>query len=410
MKNKGMTLVELLVAMTIGLGITLAVSSVLIASENHKRTTTSTNDAQQTGSYGFYALDKALRGAGSGIAESAFPTDVGVLGCHLNAGTLFPRAAANPFPPPFVGFLAGVTNTLNVTPVLIGQHQSQDGVSDVIMVMGGSGSAGGVSRQITGGGSGTTATLDNIVGFTDNGANPSNDLVLVSQSGVPDCLMEQVTTLTPPTPTLTFGGIYSTATASSTTMAALAASTSSYVTPIGNAAANNIQFMLFGVDDNRTLYSYDLLQNLKVWAGVGADSAQAIADGVVQMNALYGIDTNGNGKQDAWAAPGAPSNPSWDINTVMNSPTKMKQIVSVRIALVVRGQYYDLNGGTAAAPIPVSPPTLTIFNGLNNGPNFIGGTSLKQTINLNVTERQFRYRVFEFTVPLRNMLILAGGP
>ena len=40
-----MTLVELLVAMTIGLGITLAVTSVLIASENHKRTTTSTNDA-----------------------------------------------------------------------------------------------------------------------------------------------------------------------------------------------------------------------------------------------------------------------------------------------------------------------------------------------------------------------------
>jgi len=70
MKQKGMTLVELMVALTIGLGITLAISSVLIASENHKRTTTSTNDAQQTGSYSFYALDKALRGAGSGIAES----------------------------------------------------------------------------------------------------------------------------------------------------------------------------------------------------------------------------------------------------------------------------------------------------------------------------------------------------
>jgi type IV pilus assembly protein PilW len=95
MKQKGMTLVELMVAMTIGLGITLAISSVLIASENHKRVTTSTNDAQQTGSYGYYALDRALRGAGSAIAGSAFPSDVGVMGCHLNvtnsSGTILPR-------------------------------------------------------------------------------------------------------------------------------------------------------------------------------------------------------------------------------------------------------------------------------------------------------------------------------
>ncbi len=141
-------------------------------------------------------------------------------------------------------------------------------------------------------------------------------------------------------------------------MASLAANTASYITPIGNAGANNVQFMLFGVDNNRTLYSYDLLQNLKLVGGAGGDSAQAIADGIVQMNALYGIDTNGDGIQDAWAGPG---DPGWDINTLMNSPAKMKQIVSVRVALVVRGQYYDLNGGTAAVPIPVSPPTLTIF-------------------------------------------------
>ena len=397
MKQKGITLIELMVALTIGLGITLAISSVLIASENHKRATTSTNDAQQTGSYGFYALDKALRGAGSGIAESAFPTDVGVLGCHLNAGTIFPRAT--PFPQPFATFLLGATNPLIVAPVLIGKNQSQDGVSDVIMVMGGSGSAGGVSRQITGGGSATTATLDNTVGFANN------DLVLVSQSGVADCLMEQVTALIPPTPTLNFGGVYDAATGGTTSMAALATSTSSFVTPIGNAAANNVQFMLFGLDNNRTLYSYDLLQNVKVWGGAGGDTAQAIADGVVQMNALYGIDTTGAGIQNAWAGPG---DPGWDINTVMNSPTKMKQILSVRIALVVRGEYYDTTRKADGTPIPVSPPTLTIFNGLKNGPGGTGA-SLAQPINLSATDQQFRYRIFEFTVPLRNMLLLAGA-
>jgi len=401
MKHKGMTLIELMVAMTIGLGITLAITSVLIASENHKRTTTSTNDAQQTGTYAYYALDKVLRGAGSALAGSAFPIDVGVLGCHLNAsaaGTvIFPRTT--PFPQPFANFLLGATNPLNVAPVLIGRQQSQDGVSDVIMVMGGSGSAGGVSRQITGGGTATNATLDNTVGFAQN------DLLLVSQGGVADCLLEQVHTFT--TPTLGFAAtdIYYTATGGTTSMATLAGSTASYVTPLGNADANSVQFMLFGIDLNRTLYSYDLLRNMEKYLSTGGDSAQAIADGVVQMNALYGLDTNGDGIQDAWAAPGGTTDPTWDANTVMTSPTKMRQIVSVRIALVMRGEYYDTKRKPDGTPIPVSPATLTIFNNLVNG----GGASLSQPINLSPTEQQFRYRVFEFTVPLRNMLLLAGA-
>jgi type IV pilus assembly protein PilW len=387
--SKGMTLIELMVAMTIGLGITLAITSVMIAGENHRRTTTSTNDAQQTGTFGYYALDKSLRGAGSGIAESAFPSDVGVLGCHLNVGAILGVPALPAFPAPFAGFLGGAAGSLRVAPVLIGKNQSQGG-SDVLMVMGGSGSAGGVSRQITGLGSASTAILDNTVGFA------AGDLVLVSHSGVTDCLMGQVDTIT--APTLNFAGNYNTTTATTTNMATLTASTSSYVTPLGNSNANNIEFMLFGVDSQRTLYSYDLLQNLHLVGGAAAETPQAIADGVVQLNALYGVDTNGDGIQDAWAGPG---DLGWDINTVMNSPAKMRQIVSVRVALVVRGEYYDKNNGKA-----VSQPTITIFSGLANSVP----ASLSQTINLSLLDQQYRYRVFEFTVPLRNMLILAGAP
>ena len=378
-----MTLIELLVAMAIGLGITLAVSSLLVSSENHKRTTTSTNDAEQTGAYAFYALDKVLRGAGSAIAESAYPSDRGVLGCKLNAAAIFPRTT--PFPAPFAGFLPGATATLTVAPLLIAQNQSAAG-SDVLVVMGGSGAAGGVSRQVSGGGSATTLTLDNTVGFLNN------DLALVSQSGVVDCLLEEVSAVA--TPTLTLAGTYYTANGTTTNLASLATSTATYVTPIGNAQSNNIQFMLFGVGADRTLYSYDLLQNLNLVGGSGGDVAQSIADGVDQLHALYGVDTNGDGIQDAWAGPG---DPTWDITTVMASPAQMRQIISVRIALVVRGEYYDKN--------VVSPTALTWFNGLVNA----GGTSLQQTLNLSVNDQHYRYRVFEFTVPLRNMLLLAGA-
>lgn len=383
-----MTLIELMVALVIGLGVTLAVTTLLIAGENHKRTTTSTNDAEQTGAYAFNALDGVLRGAGSGFAESAYPSpDAGVLGCKLNAGTILPAAAA--FPAPFGSFLGAAYSNLRVAPLLIAQNQSPDGFSDVLAVMGGSGAAGGVSRQVTGSGSSTAVILDNSVGFV------ANDLFLVSQNGTPDCLLEEVASISAPTLNLVSTQPYYTA-GTTTTLSTLSASTASFVTPLGNAAANNLQFELIGVDANHTLYSYDLLQNLSLVQSPGtADAAQAIADGVYQMHAIYGIDTNGDGIQDTWAGPG---DANYDINTVMTTPATMRKIIAVRVALVLRGEYYDKN--------TASPATLTLFSGLTNG----GGTSLQQNVTISANDQHYRYRVFEFTVPLRNMILLAGGP
>ena len=385
---RGMTLIELLVAMAIGVGVTLTVSSMVVVGENHRRTTTSTNDAEQTGSYAAYALDRVLRSAGSGFADSAYPIDRGVLGCKLNAAALLPRAAA--FPAPFsTNFLAGNTANLRVAPLLIAQNQSDDGRSDVLVVMNGSGSAGGVPRQITIPSAAPSLSLDNTVGFA------INDLALVSQSGTADCLLEQISAVA--SPTLTVGGTYFTAGAI-TPLTALAASTATYITPLGNAAANNVQFQLLTVDSNRTLDTYDLLQNLSLVQGSGAlDAVQAVADGVDQMHALYGLDTNGDGLQDTWVSPGAAG---YDINTVMTTPATMRQIISVRVALVVRGEYYDKN--------LASPPTLTLFGGLTDA---AGNPlpALAQVVNLSANDQHYRYRVFEFTVPLRNMLLLAGG-
>jgi type IV pilus assembly protein PilW len=211
---------------------------------------------------------------------------------------------------------------------------------------------------------------------------------------VTDCLTEEVGTIT--APTLNVGGTtYYTATGTATTLATLSGSTSTYVTPLGNAAANNVQFTLFGVGTDNTLYSYDLLQNQALAQGSGGNVSEAITDGVVQMNAIYGIQSpTAPATLGAWAGPG---DAGYDINTVMTTPATMESIIAVRVALVVRGEYYDKN--------PVSPATLTIFGGYVNA----GGTSLAKNINLNATQQHYRYRIFEFTVPLRNMLLLAGA-
>ncbi len=398
--QRGMTMIELLVAMAIGVTVTLAVSTLLVASENQKRITTSTNDADQTLVYSFSELDRALRGAGSGLAQSQYSGSQGILGCRLNMvsnGVVYmPRPGA--YPPPFSNyFLGGATPTpLRIAPVLIGPGQSDKNTSDVIAVMGGSGSAGGVPRAVYGAGSGVganiTVVLENTVGFN------SSDVVLVSQNGVTDCLIEQVNAVQPTTLTMNVNETYYTA-GTTTTLNSLASSTASLITPLGNESSssspNNVQFTLFGVGTNNTLYSYDLMQYQYLMTSFGGDVAQPIADQVIQMNALYGVATAAAPSVFAnWAGPGTTA--GYDINTVMTTPATQALIVAVRVAIVVRGEYYDKKA--------VSPTSLTIFSGLVD----VNGTSLQKTVTL--PSQNYRYRVYEFTVPLRDMIILAGGP
>jgi len=403
--QQGMTMIELLVAMAIGVTVTLAVSTLLVASENQKRITTSTNDADQTLVYTFSELDRALRGAGSGIAQSQYSGSQGILGCRLNMAsngvTYMPRPGA--YPAPFSNyFLGGASPTaLHMAPVLIGANQSDNNSSDVIVVMGGSGSAGGVPRAVYGAGSGVNSNiqvvLENTVGF-----NPY-DVVLVSQNGVTDCLIEEVNVVTPTTLTMNTTTTYYPP-GTTTTLNTLASSTASLITPLGNeattSAPNNVQFTMYGVGTNNTLYSYDLMQYASLAAfSLGGDTTQPIADQVIQMNALYGVNalygnTSANPSQfSSWVSP---TTTHYDIVSVMNSPTTQASIVAVRVAIVVRGEYYDKKA--------VSPTSLTIFNGLVDG----YGNQLAKTVTL--PSQNYRYRVYEFTVPLRDMIILAGGP
>jgi len=371
-RQRGLSLIELLVAMAIGLIVTLAVTSVITIGEGKRRTTTSTNDMDQAGAYAAYLLDRAVRSAGSSLAQSTLPTDRGVFGCKLNAASLLPASA---FPAPFAKNFKSA-NDLRVAPVLIAKNQSDAG-SDVLVVMGGDAVAGGVPRGLTDPGSATTLSMDNTVGIS------TGDLVLVSQNGTADCLIEQVSGTS--AKVLTLGGTYYTA-GKSTSLQGLAASTSTYVTPLGNPANGNVEFQFFGVGDNRTLYGYDLLQ-----IG-GITSAQALADGVIEMHALYGLDTNGDGILDAWADPGATG---YDIATVMATTATIRQIVAVRIALVLRSASKERD--------TVSASSITLFSDAVDASK----KSLAQTVKLTGTDDlNYRYRVVDFTVPLRNMLLL----
>jgi len=394
--QRGLTLVELLVAMVIGLVVVLAVTSAVTLGETHKRSTTSTNDMNQSGSYAAYAIDRLLRSAGSGFAQTGTR---GVFGCRLSAArliggtatTILPRTTSA-FPAPFDTLLGGsgaaAAGNLRLAPFLIAKGAAA-GASDTLVVMGGNAAAGDVPRRIRSGFPGNNdLRLDNTIGLRNG------DIGLVSRQGSEDCLIEQVSSTNTDLATagnevLGMGGRYFTSTGATTSLATLVADGTALFTPLGNVAANNLQFQLVGVNANRTLVAYDLLRAPGTGSDEGTDASamQALADGVVAMYAVYGVDTDSNGVVDTWIDPAATD---YAIATLMQNPDRMRHVVAARIALVMRGSLFEKEA--------VTPASLTVFSDL--------AADRRRTLTIAADDQHFRYRVIDTTIPLRNMLLL----
>lgn len=378
----GFSLVELLVAVTIGLVVMLAVFGVLSASESRKRTSVSLNDANQSGAYAAYALDRVVRSAGTGFADGW--TRVGA--CRLNArlpsGQALPRAVAMPAP------FAAVPQTLRLAPVVIFQNASGAG-SDVVMVMSGSAgfseAPGSLLPRTTTDVTANQWRMNNTIGFR------GRDLVMLSGGG--ECLLTQLTAgfaggATQALPFDTAGAYYTT-TGTGTSMAALAALSSTDVFSIGNIANNTPQFQLFGVGDNSTLFSYDLL------LVNGTDAPLPMAEGVVEMRAVYGVDTDDDGRINDWVAP---SGATWGSAALMDgsaaAATNLRRIVALRIGFVLRSSLVER--------VDVSPASITMFADLTSGG--VAG-ALTRTVSIAAADRAMRYRTIEVTIPIRNLLL-----
>ncbi|WP_292451790.1 PilW family protein [Methylibium sp.] len=375
---RGFSLIELMVGVAIALVVTLVIFSVLSASESRRRTTSSVNDIGQSGGYATYLLDRAIRSAGSGFTSRWDET----IGCLINAsrsGTqMLPRAAALPAP------FAAVTGNLRLAPVIIAQGQSAAG-SDVLMLMSGSSGFGEVGAQAEGPTlvtDGPGVLLRNTIGFG------GGDLVLLANQ--PDCLLSQVkgpkdaSGIADGTdPRLLLDGTYFTAAGSTVNLADITGT--AVAASIGNVAAvNPPQFRLYGVGDNQTLFTYDLLRI------DGSDAALPIAEGVMQLRAVYGVDTDNDRQLDAWVAP---TGTTWGAAALLDgsaaAQTNLRNILAVRFAVVLRSSLVERTD--------VAPASLPLFADLPD---------VATTVAIATGERNFRYRVIESTIPLRNTLLL----
>lgn len=382
---RGFSLIELMVGITIALIVTLAIFSVLTVSESRKRSTTAINDINQSGAYSAYVLDRAIRSAGSGVSNQQYTLQLGadLEGCALDVtrggAAVAPRASA--YPAPF----AAITQTPVLAPVIIDPGTGT--ASDVITVMSGSAGKSEAGARVIGP-SVTGVGLVNTFGFN------AGDLVLFGHNATDGaCIVSQVaTTFVPqvPAPTLPattlpeqslpLGGTYVSGASTLNLAGNLALS-------LGNATTNPPQFKMYGVDANRQLVSYDLL-NIDNTA-----ASQPVAEGVLEMRAVYGVDTDDNNAIDAWVAPTGVWAPATLRNGTAASSVNLRRIVAVHVALVMRSALIEKEDVQATT-------TFTLYGSLRPT-----GLATRQVSYTAAGDQRYRYRVIETTIPLRNNLL-----
>lgn len=375
--NRGFTLIELMVAVTISMGLTLAITLMLIRSEAGRRAVTSVNDASNNGAYLAYTLDRTLRSAGSGFAQSWRNT----YGCTLQAqraglGTFLPRPSA--YPAPF----AAVPTTLRMAPLVVHAGTGAGG-SDVLMVQTGSSGLGEAPLPVlTGSATSSDLRIPLTLGFRGNDV-----LALVQEAvaGMPaNCFIQQVAAgfVGDADQQLNLGGTYYGANVGGVALASIGTTQRAWVVPLGNENINRPSFQLLGVAANNALVSYDLLRM------DNSNAVVPVSDGVVDLRARYGVDTNDDGAIDAWVAP---TGTTWDAAALLNgsatASVSISQIIAVRVALVMRNNTPEKEDVTAA--------TLPLF----------GDLPAALQVTHTVTDTTLRYRVLDFTVPLRNAML-----
>lgn len=385
--QQGLSLIELMVALAVGMILTLAVFIVLAEAEGRKRTTTSINDSSQSGLYALATLDRMVRSAGTGfnmMRDEAF-------GCAIKASRsttqLLPVQSGFSLPAPFASVNPGTAGAFKLAPILILPGQTTPGVSgansDALVIMSGSSGRGDAPIPFVAASSAESSKLPaiNAVGIN------ANDFVLVASKSLTNqpCLVQQVKS--PYTGTLPIdltGSTYSRATIDSVNLTSFV--DPSWVINLGPQP----QFTLVGVGANNTLFTYDLL-NL---TGTSTPTAIELADGVFELRALYaiGTDTNGDRVFDSteWVSP---ADTRYNLSAMNTDPSLMSRITAIRIGMILRTSLPEKTAVTAG---PIS-----VFDGVTNA----AGTSLTYSRTLSSDEQHFRYRVLESTIPVRNNLL-----
>ena len=336
----GFSLIEVMVAIVIGLLAILAVMSVFLNFEGQKRTTTGGADAHENGLVAMSLIERDLRVAGLGLVG---------LGC----------TAVNGF-----NAVLGGNFSFAPLPVVITRDDPAAG-TDRLLILYSASTFGSIPATLAG----PMVTSDAPLTATHADGVSQADLILISEASKPCSLIQASagsvkagatwTLQHDPTGAFPFNPPLGT-----DIFPAGGYATGARVTNMGAMARR--EYFVQGA----SLMMRD--RNIPDSAATPSNPA-ALVDGVIAIRAQYGRDTNSDGFIDVYD------------NT---PPVSAAELVAVRIAVVARSGQLEKNA--------VSPATLTLWNG--------GTVANGGAIALDATAQLYRYKVYQTTIPLRNVI------
>jgi type IV pilus assembly protein PilW len=391
--ERGFSMIELMVAAVIGLIGMVIIFQVFEVSESIKRTTTSGGDAQQNGAIALYVMEHDLRNGGMGFNETTYA------GCPIvgSDSTQSPAAFATTANPILMAPVRIVSGGNATTPDTLSVfYGSQQQIADSTTL---------VANQ--------SAATDEFAVVNPFGFRPG-DLIMVIQPGATCKGAFAEVSGVPATPSNQINH-------DSTSYALLGGGTT--VTsrfnpfPAGVAAFNgvgganvariyNLGNLYDANGSSLPVYNtYAVATNtLTVASKFSSTPAVAVADNIVQMRAVYGLDDGTNNGTVTYTGGTFAANDGIIDRFVDGTTTpNWSQVIAVRVAVVARSaQPEKPSSGVVSDPCDTTTtePTWSGTAWATSAPNL--NTHLDVSSDANW--KCYRYRVFETTIPLRNWI------
>ncbi|MEY4156665.1 MAG: Type fimbrial biosis protein PilW [Pseudomonadota bacterium] len=356
----GFGLVEIMVALAIGMFAAVVILQVFSLSEERNRTSISGGDAQSNGALSFYQLQSNVLRAGYGMNA------VNMFNCSIT----WQIASGN--------YLA---KTLRLAPVTINPVDGTgaaiipagDPNTDTLLVMYGNG-----DNEPEGNRSDTTASPTYTVQMPSS-FSVGDRVIAVPAACAADLILDRITSIAPTTVTVAMG-------ASGVSLFNLGRGPNGLPTATGPNGPTVLAYAIRGA--NLTVCDF-IVNDCSLAANTGdATVWEPVASNIVSLRALYGWDNGG-----ATAAPYPVMDGIVDDynSTTPATSCEWARVSAIRIALVARSAQFEKVGVTTAAPVwdgsAVSAIDLT----------------KKPDGSANADWQHYRYKMFQAVMPLRNI-------
>lgn len=364
-RNRGLSLIELMVAVSLGLVTVIVVMQVLSVYEARKRTTTVGNDAEVGAAVGLFMVEREVRMAGAGLTMPAGLACGSGMNLQYNGTAI---ADGEPVAPLLI-----IDGGAGPDRIRVLRSNANFGVAPATVVK-------------------FMASEDAEVTVSGTAGLTNGDLLL---AGAPDgakiCTLMQLTD-----DPVTAGSAFD-LTHASASLYNPAVPSAVFTTPVrydvGDMVINLGRGGLrtFGVvcNDQPTggAVSIPTLTNscdLASWDAFAAPAnpelvdVESITSEVVDLQAQYGVSLAGSQDLDEWVEPTG----GWATPTT----AELQRIKAVRVAIVTRG---NLERET------VSPASLDLWN---------EGLASDKAIALDADQRMYRYKVLTVVIPLINII------